>query len=348
MVSENLLVGKFILQVLPRVEKELAGCHKILDKCPSPFLRRQALASLKSKRFHAQGSGFFQLYGPKKIDILPSLVALQTISDYLDNLCDRTNILDMQAFKTLHLSLEKATGFIKQHQNSYLYYPFQEDGGYLAYLEERCLERLATLPSYQLVQEDILKFIRLYSHLQTIKHTVHKKRKPLLYRWFLLYHPYFPDLYWWEFAAATGSTLGIFVLIAAARDPQLTHREVKSLVQNYFPWICGLHILLDYLIDREEDRREGDLNFTACYADEKMTQARLLLFISRALAAAERLPHPSFHRTVVKGMLALYLSDPKVKEQNMDNLASVLLRKAGSKTVTMNKICRACRRWHII
>ena len=347
-LAEDILIGKFIVQILPGVEKELKCYHKILEKCPSHFLRSQALASLKHKRFHAQGGGFFQLYGSHKKDILPALVALQTISDYLDNLCDRTDIFSMQAFKTLHLSMEKAICADKSCHNSYLFYPFQNDGGYLEYLEKRCSSCLSALPSYKLVQNDILRLVKLYSQLQVAKHIAPREREPMLYSWFLLHRRSLPELYWWEFAAATGSTLGIFILMAAARNPKLTEQEVQSLLKAYFPWICGLHILLDYLIDQEEDYREGDLNFTTYYSDNKMTKKRLLFFLTRSLEAVKSLPHPSFHRAAIKGMLALYLSDPKVKEQGMEGLAFSLLKSAGIKTVAMRRLCSALRRYHLI
>src|SRR5690606_30189236 len=83
----------------------------------------------------------------------------------------------------------------------------------------------------------------------------------------------------------------------------------------YFPYICALHILLDYLIDQEEDRRGGDLNFCSYYLDEGQTVERLRYIVDQASRAGRRLPDGRFHLMIVEGLLALYLSDPKVSDQ---------------------------------
>ena len=59
----------------------------------------------------------------------------------------------------------------------------------------------------------------------------------------------------WEFAAATGSTLGMFMLTAAAYQENLNTEEITTLKEAYFPWISCLHIQLDYFIDQAEDRQ---------------------------------------------------------------------------------------------
>jgi len=48
--------------------------------------------------------------------------------------------------------------------------------------------------------------------------------------------------------------------VAYAFDQNLSD-ELTQVKNSYFPWVQGLHILLDYLIDQEEDRINGDLNF---------------------------------------------------------------------------------------
>lgn len=41
----------------------------------------------------------------------------------------------------------------------------------------------------------------------------------------------------------------------------MTKEMTEKIKAGYFPYIQGLHILLDYLIDQEEDKAGGDLNF---------------------------------------------------------------------------------------
>src|SRR5690606_21120523 len=130
--------------------------------------------------------------------------------------------------------------------------------------------------------------------------------------WFASHEGDYPELKWWEFAAASGSTLAVFALVSGAAQLRPSLDAPEQLVECYFPWICGLHILLDYLIDQEEDRREGDLNFVSFYADEREIEARMGWILQRALESIQILRDRHLHLTVVEGLLGLYLSDPKV------------------------------------
>jgi tetraprenyl-beta-curcumene synthase len=203
---------------------------------------------------------------------------------------------------------------------------------------------LLRLPSWRLVQGEALRFARLYSDLQTFKHTFPHLREGLLENWAVAEAGAHRDLNWWEFAAATGSTLGIFALCAAAADPGLTPGVVDQLSAGYFPWISGLHILLDYFIDQAEDEAAADLNFVSCYAGDGQCRERLLLFLNRALDCAAALPDPWFHTTVVRGLPAFYLSDPKARMQGLHETAGVLLAGGGRETRSMYQICRLLRR----
>jgi tetraprenyl-beta-curcumene synthase len=93
-----------------------------------------------------------------------------------------------------------------------------------------------------------------------------------------------------------------------------------------------LHILLDYLIDQEEDRVEGDLNFCNYYIDRDTAANRIGTIVLKARADVADLPHSSFHRMIIEGLLALYLSDPKVKTQIEVKQISKLLMKGSPMT----------------
>ena len=214
---------------------------------------------------------------------------------------------------------------------------------------EECRRIIKKLPSYHIVKESALNLALLYCDLQTYKHTHYQVREKQLKDWFARYAADHQDLYWWEFAAATGSTLGIFALIAAAGQPNLDCTEAAELTSSYFPWICGLHILLDYFIDQEEDILGGDLNFVSYYPDQEMCRQRMILFQNNALKCAAALPEPLFHVTVVKGLPAFYLSDPKVRDQGLDDIARELLEVGGGmKTLRMYRVCRSLRKRGII
>lgn len=306
------LIHKYILKVFPEVKKELHLWAGIWKNSKEETLSRLAMDSISDKSFHALGGSVYALYpGADFTKSIEFIVSLQTISDYLDNLCDRAGVENESAFRQLHLSMLDAVDPERDTRDYYKFYPYKNDHGYLKKLVEKCRTHIKGIPSYGLVINYMKKYIHLYSDLQTYKHLSEKNREGYLKTWADYYINQYPGISWWEFSAASGSTLGIFVMFAAAFNYSLTVEQVKALDSAYFPWICGLHILLDYYIDAQEDMQMGDLNFTYYYNNLKHCEERLGFFVEKSLIECRKLKYPEFHITVLKGLLAMYLSDPK-------------------------------------
>jgi tetraprenyl-beta-curcumene synthase len=342
------LAGKFVQEIFPQVDGELAKWREMGRDCPDELLAAQALASIETKRFHAQGGSIFALYPTAPPDYVRFVVALQTISDYLDNLCDRVGFMDEMGFRRVHQAMLDALDNDQAMADYYQYYPYKLDGGYLVSLVEECRRQLAKLPSYHLVKEEMLALAGLYCDLQTYKHLPGEVREKALEDWAVPYLPKHRDLSCWEFAAATGSTLGIFILGALAANSELTKEEVNRAKEAYFPWICGLHILLDYFIDQAEDQKEGELNFCFYYRDKEECGQRLGLFVHQSFAQAKTLNHPEFHLTVVKGLLAMYLSDGKAGSPLNKEISIRLIAAGGSSVQLLYFVCRLLRLKKII
>jgi tetraprenyl-beta-curcumene synthase len=313
---------------LPGVRQELRNWRALADRIPDEELRRQAVASMTSKEFHCIGGSVYALPCPELRGVLIRLiVALQTISDYLDNLCDRSTSLDPDDFRRLHQSMLDGVDPSGPTHDYYAFRSEKEDGGYLVRLVEACQSSIRQLPAYAVVQDDVRRLVGLYADLQVYKHIRHDQREPELLAWWEKHKPLFPELEWNEFAAATGSTLGMFMLFLAACDPSLTEEQAADIRESYFPFVCSLHILLDYLIDQEEDRIGGDLNFCSYYKDSDHAAERLGWVVLQARERVRRLPSSSFHRMIIEGLVALYLSDPKVKHQSQVRRVSKRLMK---------------------
>lgn len=311
------LMRRVYKYILPEVRAELARWRMVAESIPDPELRKQALDSMAGKQFHCEGGGVYAAANLEQRHVLiPLIVALQTISDYLDNLCDRSTSLDADDFRLLHRSMLDAVTPDAPMCNYYALRDNQEDGGYLQALVGQCQSAVAQLPAYPRVMDYVRELVGLYGDLQVYKHIAHSQREQRLLNWWNAHAAQYPQLHWNEFAAATGSTLGMFMLFLAASDASLDDRQARSIRDNYFPSICGLHILLDYLIDQAEDKVGGDLNFCSYYDDQRMLNERMELMVQAARQSADRLPFGHFHRMIVEGLVALYLSDPKVKGQS--------------------------------
>ncbi|BBI32588.1 tetraprenyl-beta-curcumene synthase family protein [Cohnella abietis] len=310
------LMKRVYKYILPEVRAELGRWRSVANHIPDLELRKQALDSMNTKQFHCEGGGVYAAANLEQRHVLiPLIVALQTISDYLDNLCDRSTSLDPKDFRLLHQSMLDAVTPEARTQNYYAFREEQDDGGYLEALVMQCRASIAKLPTYRHVQKHVTELVQLYVDLQVYKHISHSQREKELLNWWDKHSSHYPQLKWNEFAAATGSTLGMFMLFLAASDPLLEEDQAAAIKANYFPSICGLHILLDYLIDQAEDQAGGDLNFCSYYDDQQMLNDRMRQLVQAARKSADELPFGHFHRMIVEGLVALYLSDPKVKDQ---------------------------------
>ncbi|WP_046176168.1 tetraprenyl-beta-curcumene synthase family protein [Domibacillus indicus] len=328
------LLFKIQQDVLPASRRCLSEWKEKADKIPDGELRKQALASIQEKAFHCEGGAVYGLLAGRNLkNIIRFIVAYQTLSDYLDNLCDRSISLEEKDFRLLHQSMLHALTPGAKPVNYYRHRQNQDDGGYLASLVSACQDVLDELPGFQSAQAFMLELAGYYCDLQVFKHVETSRRTILLENWFSHHRHNVPPMAWYEFSACAGSTLGIFCLAAYASGPLKTE-EAAAVKNGYFPWVQGLHIMLDYFIDQEEDRKENDLNFVFYYKDEKEMIKRIRHFKEKAGVSIRHLPNPKFHRLINKGLIAIYLADRKVQEdKHLKRMAKQFIRLGGLPTL---------------
>lgn len=335
------------LESIPRANSRLRGWAARARKIPDPELRRQALASIGAKAFHCDGGSLYALLAGKRLDeAIKFIVAYQSISDYLDNLCDRSNSLDPRDFEALHESMLHALAPGEELLNYYRFRPEQDDGGYLHGLVSACREVLEGIPGYGEIAPLTRELSLFYGELQVHKHVAGAERLERLKGWFGRNRAHAPGMEWQEFSASTGSTLGIYALVCSALGGGLTTEAAVRLKEAYFPWMQGLHILLDYFVDQEEDRAGGDLNFCSYYRSPEDAVERIIYFFNKAEQGARLLPHPGFHRMVCRGLPAVYLADPKVNSQGeVKSKVSRIISRCGPLTLFFYLNCWAYRRF---
>jgi tetraprenyl-beta-curcumene synthase len=326
-----LATARFVGSVIPRASRELAAIRARAAMIPAATLREQALASIDGKAYHVQGGAILATFLPTRAArrYIAIIAALETIYDYLDNLCDRLPGVTQQAYATLHEALIDALDDRRPLGDYYRDGPDGDDGGYLRALVERVRAGLRTLPHYAAVREQLVAVARFYAELQVVKHGPAGTRERACDAWYVRHRDAFPGLAWWEFAAACGSSLPVFALIALASRPALDPAEVEATMRAYFPGVSAVHILLDYFIDQAEDAAHGELNFVACYASRGEAVARLRRLVTRSLARVRHLADARHHRFLVQAMCVFYLTHPKVFEQQLERESAVLLRALG-------------------
>jgi tetraprenyl-beta-curcumene synthase len=299
--------------IFPAVHKYLDVWKERAIAIPNLELRKQALASINTKTFHCEGGAIFAFLTKNTVDdCVRFVVAFQTISDYLDNLCDRSTSLDPEDFTQLHKSMEDALNPDAPLQNYYMYREEQNDGGYLHSLVQECQGILRKIKNYDEIMPLLTELNALYNDLQVHKHVRHDEREDRLLNWFGTHREKVPPMTWYEFSACTGSTLAIFCMVAYALKEEHDRQHFETIFNGYFPFIQGVHILLDYLIDIEEDKAGGDLNFCTYYEKLNHLYATLKNFYQRAKEILKGVVDYAFHCLVLDSLFAMYLADPKV------------------------------------
>jgi tetraprenyl-beta-curcumene synthase len=344
------LMSRVYRKIFPAVHHELAYWRGRANQIPNPELRKQALASIGSKAFHCEGGAILALMANEHYKkAVKFIVAYQTISDYLDNLCDRSTSLDPNDFRTLHQSMKDALSKNALSGNYYRLREDQDDGNYLNDLVETCRSFFQELAHYDVIKDYLEELCQYYCDLQVHKHVISDERVPRLKEWFQGFQDSLPKMEWYEFSACSGSTLGIFCLISYAMREDFQEKDATHIRNGYFPYIQGLHILLDYFIDQEEDRIGGDLNFCFYYENQEKLFKRLKHFVIEADRYTEELPHKKFHQLINRGLLGVYLSDEKVRKQkNVRKLAKEIIKTGGgiSYFFYINGLTyRALQRW---
>jgi tetraprenyl-beta-curcumene synthase len=345
---ELFTLENYVINIFPKVKKELKQWQVEASFCPSPFLQEQAIKSIEKKTFHCLGGSIYCLHPEATEELLPFIVAFQTISDYLDNLCDFAPKKDANAFRQLHLALRDAVLPYSDPTDYYAYYPEKEDGGYLNKLVKTCQSYFLSLPSYTMSVEKLVFLVDVYSELQTLKHLETDKREEELKKWVKPFQNIYCQLEWQEFSASTGSTLGVFMLAILCSKEKLSIEELNAHFKAYFPWMQGFHILLDYLIDLEEDTQEGALNFVAYYESERAALEGLEKFFLKAKEKVSILPHKDFHRLVINGLLAMYLSDEKTEIPSIQFIARKLVKIGGLKPTFYHNTCKLLRQLKVL
>jgi tetraprenyl-beta-curcumene synthase len=317
---------RYWVDVFPAVRHERSRWRKRAAEIPNPLLRTLALAA-EDDGGNVEGAAAFAAFVPRTARgaVVRALVAYQSTYNYLDVLAEQPSADPVAGTRGLHQALLDAldpAGWVETESpgtgtesnggapDYYADYPQREDGGYLAALVRECRTSLAALPSYAVVAPAARRATERIVQFQSLNLSVAQGAHDAFAHWASGEAPSEIDLEWWETAAAGGSSLGVYALIAAAADPIVDPREIAAIEDAYFPWIGALHSLLDHLVDRVQDARVAQRNLLDYYASPAEAAARMQTLAQRAASAANGLPRARAHTVVLAGMTAYYLSDP--------------------------------------
>jgi len=339
-------VAGYLLRIGPQARRELARWQARADEIPDRELRwcaRQAFA----KSGNMEGAALFAALAPDAHarGALRALVAFQTAYNYLDALSERPSEDPVANAAKLHEALLVALSPGAPHPDYYAHNPDRDDGGYLTAIVDACRHALAGLPSFPAVAASARGAAARIVDFQALNLAEAQGGHEALERWATAVTPQVSGLYWWETAAAAGTSLSVHSLIAAAADPHVDRSAARDLDDAYFPWIGALHTLLDSLVDRREDERLGQRSLLSYYGQppvDATTRMRALALSARD--AAQRLPGPHAHRVILTAMCSYYLSSPECDTTEARSIAAALTETFGLPLNVAIAMFRARRR----
>jgi tetraprenyl-beta-curcumene synthase len=321
--------GRYWFGVFPAAHSEIRRLRRAARNIPDPVLRRLALGAQEHKWDCLEGAAAFATFltRPHRARFAHLLVSLQALLDYADTLMEQPSDDPTANARQLHQAFLVALQPDEPHRDYYRHHPHQQDGGYLAHLADTCRAAIRELPSYAVVADTVMRHAERMIFYQGTINLATPADHPALEQW-AGRQVSGPTLHWWEVGAACGSSLAIFAHMAAATDPTLTPADVDAIDALYWPWAEALHILLDSLIDRAEDRETGQPNLLDHYTSQaEMTERLGRLTSETARHARNVAPH---HRLILAGMVALYLSDEQAWIASARPTSEAILRATGT------------------
>jgi tetraprenyl-beta-curcumene synthase len=315
----------FLRRIVPLASKELAAIRERADLIPDAALRREALASVDGKAYHVAGACILATFLPDEAAkrYIAIVAPLESIYDYLDNLCDRHPEVSIEAYPVLHQAIADALDPSVTPRDYYASGPVGDDGGYLRWLVTRSQDGLRELAGYERLMPSFAEAAGLYGEMQTFKHYAAGERERALMAWYER-RGGGSGLEWHEFACAAGSQFQVYAPLyeLAAGRPE----AIEAAYRAHFPAVAALHVLLDSFIDQAEDREHGELCFAAVYESPERLRERVAYLARDAKRRFGTLPQPARHRFVLRVMALFYLTHPKVYAQGLNRQAEALLR----------------------
>ena len=277
-----------------------------------PTLRSIALEAHSSKSGNLECAAVFAIFAPRKCRALLTdiLVTFQAVYDYVDLLAEYPSADPIANGHQLHQALLAIVDPDHAPLDYYAHSRHGHDGGYLQEMIDACRDGLLLLPSFVAARSTLAVLVGHMVSFQTYNHGDSDGNHDAFVQWAKTQTPPDGPLYWWEIAAAAGSSLPVLALMASASEPELSKRSVAAIEDAYFPWIASLNTLLDSLVDQNEDSTPGQNMLLAHYLTSTYAAQRICAIAERATREARLLPHGSCHAVILAAMIAFYLSNP--------------------------------------
>lgn len=335
------------LEIFPQARRELRAWERRARRIPDPVLRAHALRKLRSEAMTAEGAAAFAILSPapSRHEVVRACIAFEVIYDYVDALAEEPVADALADNRLLYGALIAAFAPAAPLVDWYARHPQHDDGGYLRRLVQTCRDALLELPSAACVVDGLHRLAVRAAEAQSLQHAATDTAgEHALERWAATCQP--PDclLHWWELAAAAGSPLGFYALVAAAARRGTSPATAGALERAYFPWIAALSWLLESFVDRDEDAASDMHSYIAHYGPAQSAARRLGTIAAHAANDARRLPQAARHTLLLAGMASMYLSHLEASADGSAEVAEAVSSALGGVVTPLLHVLRLrCR-----
>jgi len=325
---------RYWLQVFPAARRAQRQLRARAESIPHPALREDALTSHRQKRANSQGLAALAVLAPagRRPELARCLAAYQLMLDYLDGVSERPGPDPLANGLQLHRAFEVALDPNSDHVDYYERAVGREDGGYLLTLIETCRSPVATLPSYEVARNSLLRQARICRQSQALNHALRVTQLDgQIENWTAQIAGEVAleeEFEWWELvAAAAASSLNIGALLALAAKPGATEADALAVEAAYFPWASGLNALLDSLVDLDQDPE--DASHLRRYRSAEVAGDRLSAIAVGARERVASLPEGPLHEAIFAAMGTLYLARAEAWKVGREEISTRVLDALG-------------------
>lgn len=294
------VIVRYLTTIQHLAKRELARWRLRATAIPHATTRAEVLRPFHSD-MSAEGAALFAVLAPRhRRELVPLLVAYVLLWSYVDVLTEREATADPRLFDLLRAALDP-------RGPAPVYPPALDDGGYLAELVTTCRDACARLPSWSLVEPDVMRLAGYGASVQAINHGARAHVERRLRSWTEGVDASVAS--WYELSAAASSPLAIHALMALAADPGARRSDVRATTEAYFPWMAALSVLCDHYIDHEQDRALADHSYLDYYASHDAAGEGIRRIAATAAAAVQPIRHGSRHAVILAAMTAMFFSE---------------------------------------
>ncbi len=338
---------RYWFRVFPVLTFETRRWQARAAAIPSPTLRELALDSQLTKRRSLDGAAAFAAFTPRKSRraLVQTLTAYQVMFDYLDTVSERPSSDPIANGRQLHQALVTAIDSGGLLVDYYAHHVSLHGGDncYLRSLIDATRAGLSSFPSHAAIASAARRAAERTREYQSFNHGDADDSRDAFARWARTETDPDTGLRWWETGAAPGSSAPVLALIAASAHASLSPAELAALTDAYYPWAAALHTLLDSLVDRQEDIRDGQRSLLDYYSTPEEAAERLRTIATQALGQTQALPTGRSHTLLLVAMVSFYLADPRIEGPHAHPAREQVLKTMGDLATPTIFVFRAQR-----